>query len=473
MRSPTSITTLIVSTMLASSFVSRARAQDPGPEAERAPRGDSDTPSTTEPSAGDPNDSRFAQAAPPDSPNLPKASESPAGAPVAGSDDLAEIEAALAADQAANDESAEDLPAEAAASPVASSSGTANMNPDLALILDTAFAYFSEDENLQSGAHDPTVTGFNFQQLELSAGASVDPYLRFDANVVFSQHGAEVEEAYGTTLALPARFQARFGQFLHRFGRINPTHPHSWDFVDQPFAVGRVFGPEGGRGLGVEVSWLAPLPWYVELVGSAMQADGEGMRSFFDDESPGVEDPLDLLYVTAVEQFFALSDDWSLLWGMSSALGPNPTGRDSRTDVLGTDLYVKYRPVTRASHFSVAWQSEVFYRRREIPNELLQDVNLYTQLVFGLTQRWGLAGRYELGSPARTTSDDGTPLDPLDPEWSRDRHRISANLTFWPTEFSRFRLQSSYDLPRWLDRGVWSAFLAAELVAGAHGTHKF
>lgn len=352
-------------------------------------------------------------------------------------------------------------------------------NPDLSLILDTALAYFSEDDNLQTGGHDPTRTGFNLQQLELSASSIVDPYFRFDANIVFALEGVEVEEAYGTTLDLPAGLQARFGQFLHRFGRLNSTHPHSWDFVDQPFALGRVFGSEGGRGLGLEVSWLTPLPWYVELVGTATEATGEDTaRSFYGEHDQEIESLADFLYVTAIKQFFPLNDDLSLLWGLSAALGPNPTSQDNRTDVYGTDVYLKYRPVTRESQLRVAWQSEVFYRRRQIPDDLLQDWSLYTEIAIGLTKRWGLAGRYEFGSPARdfegrTTAPDGSGLDDLDPAWTENRHRFAANVAFWPTEFSRFRLQGSYDMPTWLDRGIWSTFLAAELVIGAHGAHQF
>src|SRR5690606_10097393 len=80
-----------------------------------------------------------------------------------------EIAAALAAD-------AEPEPSDAQEPSGSGPTAAASMNPDLALILDVAFAYFSEEENLQTGAHDPTETGFNLQQLELSVGAAVDPY---------------------------------------------------------------------------------------------------------------------------------------------------------------------------------------------------------------------------------------------------------------------------------------------------------
>ena len=70
----------------------------------------------------------------------------------------------------------------------------------------------------------------------------------------------ELEEAFVTTTSLPHDLQVKVGQFLTEFGRINPTHPHTWDFVDAPLVTGRMLGPEGLRSAGVRASWLMPLP---------------------------------------------------------------------------------------------------------------------------------------------------------------------------------------------------------------------
>ena len=409
-----------------------------------------------------------AQPAPAPAP-LPEPAPAPEPPPAPAPDDL---EAALAADRAAQAEKPGPRASDSTA-PAWRDPARASLNPELSLIADFAAAYFSEDENLETGGHDPTETGFNLQQLELAASAAVDPYLRFDANLVFGLFGVELEEAYGTTLALPFRLQARFGQFLTRFGRINAMHLHAWDFVDQPFAIGRVFGAEGSRGLGVELSWITPLPWYVELVGSATGAAGEGTaRSFFGADDLGVQSPADLLYITALKQFFPVTDDWSLLLGNSFAFGPNSTGRDNRTEVYGTDLYLKYRPITRQSTTIVSLQTEWLYRRRQVPSDVLADISGYAQLFWRFDQRWGTAARYEYGSPAFDSGGDVAASEPLDPEWTESRHRVSANLTFWPSEFSRFRLQGARDMPGVVD-GIWSVFLAAELVTGAHGSHAF
>ena len=51
--------------------------------------------------------------------------------------------------------------------------------------------------------------------------------------------------------------------------------------------------------------------------------------------------------------------------------------------------------------------------------------------------------------------------------------RVSANLTFWPTEFSRIRLQGAATLPGGGQDTEWSVMTAFEFAVGAHGAHAF
>lgn len=349
-----------------------------------------------------------------------------------------------------------------------------SLNPDMSLILDIAAAYFTSDDPLMTGAHDPNVNGFNFRQLEMTLGAAVDPYFRMDAALVFSLFGVEIEEAYMTTLALPAGLQVRLGQFFTRLGRINSTHPHAWAFVSQPHMIGRYFGSEGNRGVGAEASILLPLPWYVELVASAINADGGATKkSFYGANDLGVHNLGDFQYTPAIKQFFALSDAWSLNVGLSGAFGPNGTGRDNRTDIYGGDLYLKFRPIDQAGSATVvALQSEWLTRWRQVPADLLRDYSSYTYLVWQFHKRWTTGVRYDYGSA--TKNDAGQIVaDDLDPDWLGERHRGSANLTFLPSEFSRFRLQVERDIPTWRDSQDWAFMLDMEFSIGAHGAHAF
>lgn len=344
-----------------------------------------------------------------------------------------------------------------------------SMNPDIAIVLDAAAAWFSTDEPLQLGGHDPSETGFNLQALELAIGSTVDPFFRFDSNLVFSQFGVEIEEVYATTLALPWSLQARAGQFLTRFGRANPTHLHQWHFADQPLVIGKFMGSEGNRGLGAEASWLAPLPWYVEIIASATNPDGECCaRSYFGADDIGVRSPLDLVGTFALKQFFPFGDSLSLLAGLSAQTGANPTGNANRTGIYGVDLYLRYRPVDAATRWSLSLEMEAMLRSRQVPFDLLTDAGGYAQVVWQIDPTWETAARYELVSGTA-----GDTPDPLDPEWTGLRHRGAVQLTYYPSHFSRLRLQSTVDVPTWEDQPIFALIATIEVVVGAHGAHAY
>lgn len=85
---------------------------------------------------------------------------------------------------------------------------------------------------LQAGGHDPNQNGFTVQNVELAIGATVDPYLDAQANIVFQidadgETVVELEEAYFITRNLPAGLQVKGGQHFTEFGRQNKQHPHT------------------------------------------------------------------------------------------------------------------------------------------------------------------------------------------------------------------------------------------------------
>ena len=430
------------------------------------------------------------QAKPPANPTAPKAGAPPASAghkthssskdakPEDGSkgadtsDALTEAEKkaldkALGEDNAARGKSDT---GSAASAPVQTVPPGANaMNPAIALILDTALAWFSIDDvsQMQGGAHDPSRTGFTFQQLEMHVSASVDPYFSLTANLVFSQFGVEIEEAFAKSLGLPGGLQLRAGQFLSRFGRVNPTHPHAWAFSDQPIALSRFFGGEGNRGLGAEVSWLAPTPWMLELIASVQMPEGECCtRSNLGGLAFEVNGPEDLLYTVALKQFYDLGPDWGLSWGLSAQFGPASTGLGNRSEIYGTDLYLRYRPVSNPDRMALSLHFEFFLRGRQFPGTSRIDYATLTQLIYTIDPRWEVGLRHEY----LLALED----DPLDPEQEGDRHRTSAQVTFRPSHFSRVRLQGNWDRADWRQpRDAFGVILAVEFLIGAHGSHDY
>src|SRR5262249_2317146 len=131
---------------------------------------------------------------------------------------------------------------------------------------------------------------------------------------------------YLTTLELPYNLQLKAGQFFNAFGRLNPTHPHTWDFVDQPVINSRVLGPDGLRAPGAQLSWLTPLPFFAELTGSIQNSQGETAASFRGDPGDVVagrtleERPVrtlgDLLYLVRLKTSFDLTDEVTIVPGL-------------------------------------------------------------------------------------------------------------------------------------------------------------
>src|SRR5947199_1258925 len=360
-----------------------------------------------------------------------------------------------------------------------------------------ALAYSSARDlnNIEVGDHDPQQRGFNARNTELAFDGAVDPYFEGFANIVFkldndNETEVEVEEAFMQTTSLPYNLQLNAGQFFAAFGRLNPVHPHAWEFVDTTLVNGLFLGPDGLRGVGAQISWTLPLPWYSQLIFASQNGRGgtgfsfrnpgeDGMffdRITTDREVRGLQD---FVWIPRFENSFNLSETQTVLAGVSGAFGSNETGANSRTQIYGGDFLYKWKSANAEGGFPfVKWQTEFMYRRFEAGRgvnesfpvaETFHDWGLYSQVLWGFKKGWvaGIRGDY---------------LDMEDSKFTDDferqsRSRISANLTWYPTEFSKIRLQYNHDflaenffLP---DRDVDSVFLQFEFILGAHGAHKF
>ena len=374
-------------------------------------------------------------------------------------------------------------------------SGKNYMNISLDAMFALAGSSARDLDRVEVGDHDPQQRGFNARNIELAFDGAVDPYFQGFANIVFkldndNETEVEVEEAFAQTTDLPFNLQVKAGQFFSAFGRINPTHPHVWEFADAPIVVGRLLGPDGLRGVGAQISWVAPVPWDSQLIFAVQNGRGstgysfrnpgdDGMfygRRTTDRELRGLED---FVWIPRWENSFDLSATQVVLAGVSGAFGSNETGGNSRTQIYGADLLYKWKSANAEGGFPfVKWQTEFLYRRFEAGRgmnksfpvaETFHDWGLYSQVLWGFKKGWvaGIRGDYYDAEDSRFTND----VD------RQSRSRLSANLTWYPTEFSKIRLQYNHDF---LDetfflagRDVDSVFLQFEFILGAHGAHKF
>jgi hypothetical protein len=379
--------------------------------------------------------------------------------------------------------------------PITIGGGRNYMNISLDGLFALAYSSARDLHNIEVGDHDPQQRGFNARNIELAFDGAVDPYFEGFANIVFkldndNQTEVEVEEAFMQTTSLPFNLQLKGGQFFAAFGRLNPTHPHTWDFADTPLVNGLFLGPDGLRGVGAQTSWTLPLPWYSQLIFASQNGRGstgfsfrnpgdDGMffdRITTDREARGLQD---FVWIPRFENSFNLSDTQTVLAGVSGAFGSNETGANSRTQIYGADLLYKWKSSHAEGGFPfVKWQTEFMYRRFEAGRgvdqsfpvaETFHDWGLYSQVLWGFKKGLVAGIRGDI-----VDMQDSKFTDDLD---RQSRWRLSANLTWYPTEFSKIRLQYNQDFLEqnfFLSaREVESVFLQWEFILGAHGAHKF
>jgi hypothetical protein len=317
--------------------------------------------------------------------------------------------------------------------------------PDISAIGSFALAYDRYDVETLSprdGPYGPPDQAQPlFQELELGLQSVVDPYARADVFVSFNPGGVDVEEAYLTTLSLPAGLQLRAGKLFSPFGRQTQQHPHAWEFVDAPLAR-RLVAAETLSGPGADLAWLAPLPWFAELH-VAWQAT-----------APTPDDPERPTAVARLLQYFSLGEATTLGVGVSAARRSEAPGEFR--DLGDVDLYVRWRRPTSRSY--LALQGEL-YGRRFSGGEGGSDAGGYAQLFWRQGPSYGLGVRY-----------DDTPAVP-DAGQGRER-RYGAVAAWLPSEFQRLRLQISYDARPDGGDGL-EALLSLEFAIGAHGAHPF
>jgi hypothetical protein len=379
--------------------------------------------------------------------------------------------------------------------PITIGGGKNYMNISFDGLFALAYSSARDLDRVEVGDHDPQQRGFNARNIELAFDGAVDPYFEGFANIVFKLNNdneteVEVEEAFLQTTNLPFNLQLKGGQFFAAFGRINPTHPHTWDFADAPLVHGRFLGPDGLRGVGAQISWTMPLPWYSQVLlgvqngrgGTGFSFRNPGDNGIFfdrittDREIRGLED---FVWIPRWESSADLTPTQVILGGLSGAFGSNDTGAHTRTQIYGADFLYKWKSARAEGGFPfVKWQTEFMYRRFEAGRgaddtfpvaETFHDWGMYSQVLWGFKKGWvvGVRGDYLNNTDSHFTSD---------PE-RQTRSRISADLTWYPTEFSKLRLQYNHDFLEenffLAGRDVDSVFLQFEFILGSHGAHKF
>jgi len=384
-----------------------------------------------------------------------------------------------------------------------------SFNPDMSVIVDMYYHADDSDEGISHIAeemsgfghvhsgeehHHGVENGFNLRHLELQLSGNVDPYFKASAIAAVSEDEAELETAEMETTCLPGGLKLRGGKFFSDFGYINAQHSHQWDFTDQPLIYQLTLGAHGLNDKGLQLTWLAPTPFYLLAGVEAFEGDNEVMFAY-DGEDPLPTHDGPRVGVGWLKVGPDLPGNHGLEFGVFGATGKDQEAHDGDGD--GTDdhwfdgdstfwggaFVYKYSSPRAYGQGDFTLQGEYFNRRKDldmVANDLAPDLvgnskiddqdGYYLQAVYGFLPRWRGGLRWEqVGLTNKSELPDGTS------ENLGASYRASAMIDFTPSEFSRIRLQTnqgSYETANGRE-DVTEVFVQWMVSLGAHAAHKF
>lgn len=324
-----------------------------------------------------------------------------------------------------------------------------SLNPNISLIPELLIDLSPEKATLEDGDR------FQMREVELGVQGAVDPYFRYDAFLGLHKDGIEVEEAYATTLSLPAGLQAKLGKFHLPFGKVNLTHRPELHTIDYPLYIQEYFGEEGLSSTGVWLSVIgAPLGFYQELTAvatngaEAEEAGGDvPQKKFFDDLA-------DRLFIGHFKSSIDLTEAANLELGASAATSKNEEA--GRTSLYGVDATWRWKPPQFSKYRSAILQAEIAWRD---PDEGGTRLGAFAFGQWQLTRRTYAGARWDYVEP---------PLEEEIPSVQAGQ----VILRYFPTEFSQFRAVYERQVPDGgdaLDRLLFQATFAL----GPHRPHAF
>src|SRR5437667_5452703 len=332
-------------------------------------------------------------------------------------------------------------------------------------------------EKAQGGTFSGQENRFFPREVELSLFGQIDPYASAVVRIEAGEEargadtGVHLAEAHVTLLTLPFGTQARFGQVRNRFGYSNEIHEHDLPWVDRPNVMRNFFGAEGLHEKGIEMTLVPNLPFYIEALAGVFNGDNETAFGRTSLQAP--------LVTGRLRTFLELGNEHALQLGVSVANGQTPERLPST--ILGWEGRYKYRPESWL-HPLVTLTTEGLYSWRQFNVVVDADGDGVTDFLQKKQKnRWGwyLGGEVQ---PWRRWA-GGLRFD-----WSQYPENPGAErsfepyISFWPSEFLRFRAaykrtdrthRDGFDLNGGSARTVDEFLLQASFILGAHPAHPF
>jgi hypothetical protein len=304
-----------------------------------------------------------------------------------------------------------------------------------------ALLYYMGTNQKQTTDIEP---GFHIQEFELQITSNVDPYFKLDATLTSNGEDFAVENLYIQTLQMPAGFQAKVGKVFVPFGLENKLHTHARPFVELPLAIASVLGPDGWGDTGALLSWMAPLPWYLELTAGGFDGSGDGLFASKNKD--------DYAGFGRVENLFTLNDASTFRLGGSFAWGPATLSSDTATipeervisQAWGVDAQLKIRPPSAQQTHALVLQGEYLEGQRMYGNGAWSDPRkgYYLLAMAQVSRMWWLQAQYDYLYEAGVFRGPGI-YGPGGPPSDQVTTRWDFGIALVPTHFQSYKIEFS------------------------------
>lgn len=302
------------------------------------------------------------------------------------------------------------------------------------------------------------------REIELSFQGYIYPEIRADVFFTMHRHEGELKpelcEGYVSFLRVLEGLSLKAGKIHVDFGKINKIHQHERPYIDQPEVINNFFGEHGLVGEGLNLSYLLPLPVFLQLdVGVWCISEHEHhfqeielSTPLTDSDGNNIEEVLipqkceDEFYLAGdviigrVWSSFSLGEISELEVGLSNAMGKGSHYLEHKDDVTvsGIDLTLKIWPSTY-SRFII--QGELLLLKRVVPVGELKRYGSYIFLGYQFNKYWDIGVRYDI-------SDSAFPEN-------QKTNLVSTIITKKLTETTKMRLQYLKNLDTKIDTGIF------------------
>jgi hypothetical protein len=369
-------------------------------------------------------------------------------------------------------------------------------NPSIGLVIDAVGGYNQRTSQLQGLEHDagaavgsrwPSGYHANIRDVELYAAADIDTFAR--AYAVITAHpeslirGDEhygsavphVEEAAIQTTSLPYNLSIRAGRFFADFGYIARRHSHDLPFIDRPGSVAQLFSE--AQADGVEVTWLAPTPFFLKFTAAYASRFGEVVHdplSFYNQQ------PIQgNTFLGKVTTYYDINDDHNVEVGYSIAhsddsravpgsflsesfLNPEvnghghgliATGPRITRRIMDVDFHYRWYPLGRGQRQSLSLHGEILYdtgqgRRDPLGNIRQQGAwGGYSYVEYRINKQWRPGFRFDYHQMLSEPELYDNPFSGLEGSTANftgrrtDVRTYSPYITYYLSETNRMRLQ--------------------------------